>query len=303
MPVTLIDILKSYLLASWINLLVYSFELALVFLYFHRFPKDKTFVRVMVISLVLADTVATISACATVWLGTITYAGVPVDYNDFWTGALSTLVSIVPVTFERSYLIYRIFSLSNSKKKIVCGLLMILVVLQVILCFYIGIRMAIQPDYMERPAPINTLSFCVAIFVDVAIPVVLIFQLRKFSSVFQSTKNIIRRISIQAMSSGSVVAVASTGYMVLFWIRIPEFLIFGGTIGRLYSLTVLVNLFGRVRQEDPDLTRDGKLSNLNFRVTAPTSREVGTIALGLEDPVLHNISCMGDSPRHSKADV
>lgn len=262
------DLPRTYLLALWINILLYSVELVMAFLYFNRYRNDTRIIRFMIISLVLADTVGTIAACATAWLSVITYSNVPINYN-FWTAPIRTFASAISATLERSFLVYRVLSISGSK--LICGFLMILVVIQSSFCMIAGIAIAIQPEFKSGLVTIvTTISFCFAVAVDFSIAVALIWQLNKFTSIFESTKSLIRRITIQAISTGSFVAVINIVFIILFWTASPEFLILSGILGRLYLLTVLVILFARSLNASGSATvMEARVSNMNFHTTSP----------------------------------
>ncbi|KAF5371503.1 hypothetical protein D9615_009589 [Tricholomella constricta] len=280
------DLLGLSLVSTWLNLILYSLELALTAIYFHQFPKDAPFVRVMVILFLLADTLGTISTCATTWMFAITYANVMVTFN-FWTTPVLILTTAVSAMLEQSFLIYRVYALSHCK--VVCGFLLLLVVTHVAFSILSSVELSIHPEFGPGIAIMaTTVAFCVAAALDILIPIALIWQLRKFTSIFESTKNLVRRLSIKAISSGSVVAITGILFLILFWLQIPEYLIITSTFGRLYSLTVLVNLLGRKPRETRNHTSGSSNTDGGFNVSGLFNVELTTPSSRIEESIVLN---------------
>lgn len=157
----------------------------MVVLYLDKFSRDARFIRFLVLSLVLADTVGTMCTCASTWLFAVTFADTPVMYN-LWTLPVLILATTVSATLEQSFLIYRSFALSHSK--LICSFLMLLVATHVSFSFLSSIEVALHPEFKPGlGTTATTISYCVGAAVDITIPILLIWHLRNFTSPFEPT--------------------------------------------------------------------------------------------------------------------
>ncbi|KAF8075796.1 hypothetical protein FPV67DRAFT_1664124 [Lyophyllum atratum] len=237
------NVIGLSLFASWLNLVLYALELAMVVLYFRAFPRDTKFIRIMVLTAITVDTVGTLSVCAATWLFVITFANTPIT-QQLWPTPVVIVATAICAMLEQSFLIYRFFSLSRSQ--VISGLLMLLVVTHVAFAILSAVETVVHPEFKEGlGTTATTISFCIKAGLNICIPIFLIWQLYKFSSPFQSTKSLIRRLTAHAIACGTLVAVTGILFLILFWRHVPEFLVISNIFGRLYSLTVLFNLLSR----------------------------------------------------------
>ncbi|KAF9460962.1 hypothetical protein BDZ94DRAFT_1264817 [Collybia nuda] len=231
------------LFSSWFNLCLYSFELCLVTQYFWKFSKDARWIHYMVIVMLLADTVGTIASCTTTWTFIITYSMAPIMHH-LWTMPALMITTAMTAMMEESFLIYRILSL--SKARLVSGFLMLLVATHVVFKIIAAGYIIDDPSFVANFGSTATkIAYCVEAAVDILIPMALVWRLRKVNPTFQSTKSLLRQVSLQAFSSGCVVALVGITFLALFWTQRREFIVITNSYGRIYTVTVLMNLLAR----------------------------------------------------------
>ncbi|KAF9467752.1 hypothetical protein BDZ94DRAFT_1247602 [Collybia nuda] len=244
MPGNAVQYLPVLLSASWLNTLLYMLEIVLVVLYFYRFSGGSRYLHTLISVMLLADTAGTIAVYSSTWLNLITRKDTGPRWGDLWTLSMMLIATSLAALCEQTFLIYRFFTLSNAKKTSIC--LVLLALTHATIMTYTAILICIRPILPGSPA---TKAFmvgsCLSALVDLTIPIVLYCQLRKISSSFKSTQSLVMRVSMQALSSGAVVAVLGLVCAILFWLMRIEFVIFFACLGRVYAMTVLFNLLRR----------------------------------------------------------
>lgn len=176
---------------------------------------------------------------------------------------------------------------------------MMLVLVHVVFTMIATVEIALQPEFTsELGTTATTVAFCVSVALDLTIPIVLTWKLRQFNSFFQSTKSMIRRITIQAISSGFVVALAGIAFIIMFWTSTPGHLVISGVLGRLYSLTILVNLLGRKSKE----SRKGAPSSSNVD-RSPYAADVFNLYLSFPSERPRESVALDLGQLHSRANI
>jgi len=88
-----------------------------------------------------------------------------------------------------------------------------------------------------------TIAFSVSAAIDIFIPMLLIWELRKIKTTRPDMQSLIRRVIVNAVSSGCCVALAEVFLLILFWTHSPYELLGCSTLAPFYPITVLANLF------------------------------------------------------------
>jgi len=78
---------------------------------------------------------------------------------------------------------------------------------------------------------------------DILIPILLIWELRKLETTYTSTQSVIRRIIVNFASSGCIVAIAEIFALIIFLTDYKIVLLGCAILSPFYGITVLVNIF------------------------------------------------------------
>ncbi|RDB20272.1 hypothetical protein Hypma_012597 [Hypsizygus marmoreus] len=284
------NIIGIYLVATWVNMLLYSLELTLVFLYFHKFKKDRKYLRVLVLVMLVVDSAGTICGCVATWKHAVTLANMPL----LWIVAVLGITRSITAVLEQTFLTYRFYILSRSK--IISGFFIFLALLHLSFAMTSCIHLMRFPAQLGPNISISktvtTVAICISTTLDTLLPIALIWQLQKYSSHFRTTQSLIRRISIQAVSSGSVVALLGITFVILVRLLFLEFLLISLIFGRVYTITVLANLLSRKSRSSLSISRlhtssDYDLSrDINFEVLAESRPRPESIIADIQRPPL-----------------
>jgi len=187
------------------------------------------------------------------------------------------------------FLIYRYYGLSRSK--FWTGLVIFLIILHLASGLAVGVDLLAHPEF-GRPIVVlaNTVSYCVGAFMDILIPILLIWELRKLETTYTSTQSVIRRIIVNFASSGCIVAFAEVFTLLIFLLDYKIVLLGCAILSPFYGITVLVNIFVCQR-----------------RISAARTDKTGDIWIPshYQDPTIHNQNSFSDqsesNEKHSKS--
>jgi hypothetical protein len=127
----------------------------------------------------------------------------------------------------------------------------------------VGIESLVHPAFTNEVGIMaHTVSFSLGAALDILIPILLIWELRKIKTTYTHTQSFIRRIIVNAASSGCVVALAEIFSLTLFWTQYSVVLLGCAIVGPFYGITVLVNLFVCQRSVAGPNTTPTKTGNL-----------------------------------------
>ncbi|TFK67730.1 hypothetical protein BDN72DRAFT_82456 [Pluteus cervinus] len=258
--------LGALLLGTWINFILYSIEVAAIILYLSKQGRRRTY-QYIVIGLLLNDSLCVAADCAYCWLMLIQKVPDPRTPLFRWRFPITIITTSLAAMVEQYLLIHRFRTLSKSV--FVSFIIGLLVVFHVSFNFLAGISMAIDPNFDFGPnlATVSvTIATALCAFIDVLIPGALVLTLRKMKTSFHSTNGLIRRVSINVIASGLTVGLFGISVPLVFQLRSNGIPVVTGTFGRLYTLTVLVNLLltnssSSRTGENSGIHTDGDLEN------------------------------------------
>jgi len=168
-------------------------------------------------------------------------------YKSLYSWSVPTIIisTSISAMIEQGFLIHRFHYL--SKNHFISFVLAFLVVVHVVFYFIAGIFVGLHPDlrFNHRHSlgtVAATIATALSAVIDVSIALALVIQLRKMKTAFRSTNGLIRRVSINSIASGCAVSIFGVILPILFQLRANVILVFAMTLGRFYSITVLVNL-------------------------------------------------------------
>ncbi|CAA7264359.1 unnamed protein product [Cyclocybe aegerita] len=236
------NLASIHLSISWFNSLLYMLEVTLAFYYYSRFTIARSF-KILLASVLIADAVSMIANYASAWILLIN----PQDFlprDALWTVPVSTFMISILAAIEEFFLIDRCRKLSQPI--IITAALCGMVVAHVILSLYSGLFVVTHPDLDPNFARFGNkaaaISASLAATVDMFIPLALTWQLYKVTPAQIRRQRSLLDTIVNGISSGGVGGLASFVLLVLFWTRVEVFWVFANSMGRIYALTLLVNL-------------------------------------------------------------
>jgi len=169
------------------------------------------------------------------------------------------ICNTIAAVVEQCFLLYRYYGLSK------CISLTVLVVLMTITHAVFNFMRAI--DFLANTGfdkdTVTTLAYCFSASVDILIPMLLIWELRKIKTTYSYTQSFIHRVIVNAASAGGCVALCEISVLILFRTVSQAICLNNAALGPLYGITVLVNLFvcqRRVPMPTPSQTKTGDLT-------------------------------------------
>ncbi|KAF7364865.1 hypothetical protein MVEN_00356800 [Mycena venus] len=242
----------SCLLAgSWLNTVLFTLEIVLCFLYMRRWKLDPVFHYGFVLFLV-NDTLGTLCVYANSFLSFVQRTE-----NPKWPAAVLLISTALSALIEQTFLVHRYWMV--TKNTVWSGIIMLIALAH--MCAAISSVALGGPSKefsvhngltLVRP-PALTILTCLKIFrPHVLIALSMVWSLSGFDSVSQSTRHLIRSIALNALATGAVVASVTGLAMITLLIKSLDrniFSLFFVIMGRVYSLTIIVNFYQRHRQQ------------------------------------------------------
>ncbi|KAK1219241.1 hypothetical protein PQX77_018048 [Marasmius sp. AFHP31] len=239
-------------MAYLLNYMLYGVMLVQTYMYYMCFPKDKPWLQSLVYSVVTLDTLQT---------ALITYDA----YVTFGSGYgnLNRLNEVkllwidmcfvdgIVAWLVEGFYAYRIWILSKSKPLV--GTIIVLAFVQMGAAFAAGIR-GVQAGVLSKLREKVFMYSCVwlggSAVCDVLIACAMTWVLYRTKSTYRETQNVVRRIILLTMETGSLTALAASSDLTFFLIwpdRKVGHVIPGLILAKLYCNSLLVILNTRIR--------------------------------------------------------
>ncbi|KAJ6452097.1 hypothetical protein C8R45DRAFT_1223661 [Mycena sanguinolenta] len=246
------SITGALLIGTWASSLLYTFEFLQALRYFRNFKDDSWMLKSYVAVAFTIDTISALGDYACVYLYTITHAGDPVYLTkQNWAVPVYVFTTSCVAILVQSFLAFRYWRFTNNIT-IVC-FMSILILGAFGGGFYSGIIVVLFPAIKDRSKlRISGLVFFVTqVSSDIFIAAALVREFMKAKSRFREqrrVKNLLNRLVIRTIQTGTATAVIGTVALVIFGINdetnIPVGIL--NTLGRVYILSMLMNLNARV---------------------------------------------------------
>ncbi|KAL8291493.1 hypothetical protein RQP46_002471 [Phenoliferia psychrophenolica] len=245
------------LLGTWVNSFLYMIEMIQAWSYYRDFPTDSLFLKSTVASALLVDTASTVSACACVYKyvvtnwGNATYLG-----RENWGIPFYCITTGISSGIVQMFLIGRAGRLikSRSLKMVVVGTLSALSIGSVASAFWTGIIVAISPFYQKRGQVVvsATVWLAASAGTDFLIAVALLWRLIILKKQHQSAAamvesrmtGVLERLVVTTIETGSATATVALVILTTYLAdkETNTCVGIGFTLGRIYTLTMLMNL-------------------------------------------------------------
>ncbi|TFK48617.1 hypothetical protein OE88DRAFT_1737406 [Heliocybe sulcata] len=204
------------LIGLFFNILLYGIMITQTFLYFHSFPHDRTWMKVYVAVLFLADTVNSIFDC--IWM----YQFVILHFGDAefiaranWIFATDPALTGIIASLVQLFFAWRIKVLTNNNWLVA----IVIVAAFAGVCGGIGTAIAIKfvPKFVEfqRFEPVVVVWLIANAVGDILITAVLTWHLRRHRTGFPATDDIVNkiiRLTVQTGMLTCVVALFDAGF-------------------------------------------------------------------------------------------
>lgn len=176
-----------------------------------------------------------------------------------WTVPTIELLTYSSATIAQAFFCYRYWTIARNKW--ITGCIIVLIVAYMILNLVSTIHVIIYPMVLVPTIPLIVSGICA--LTDLTIAFSLPCTCLRIETPYTSTRNVLRRVIIQALTCGFTTAISTT-LMTIFLLSVWNacYSIFS-VLGRIYSLTVLSTLIllKAMHRSDPSTARmDGDSS-------------------------------------------
>ncbi|KAL0580559.1 hypothetical protein V5O48_001469 [Marasmius crinis-equi] len=250
--------LGGLLCGTWVNSYFFMIELIMCYKYFTRYQKDPLWLKMIVLITLLVDIVSTIDHYAMI------YMALCIAFEEIWTLMLEPgneeflkrqywPMPVYLVTTGASawivqhFLIFRFWLLSRNR--FITPLLSLASIAAFAGAIVTAVVIVKFPTYDERTkadTPV-TIWLVASAGSDILIAAILIYTLQRMKTSFRKTQNLVKRLTILAIQTGSPGSVVATVGLIVY-LNDNENNISVGiafSLGRIYALTMLHNLNSR----------------------------------------------------------
>ncbi|KAJ7848357.1 hypothetical protein B0H14DRAFT_2768096 [Mycena olivaceomarginata] len=241
-------ILGCLLVASWVNMVLFTVELNQIFMYFTRYKREPTFNKVVVVVALSGDLLTVVSSLTTVYLYMVTHWG-ETEYLSTQPWSIPGYIVGTGITGAavQIFLVRMLYAL--TKRWFWLPILGLFIMTGVVGAGITVGSLFLDSSIHARDALVKWVTVWLAgsIAADISITAIFVIKLRTLKTDFRGTSSLIRRLSLASVRNGSITAAMTIATLIVFKLQ-PETntaLLIEMTIGRVYSLCMLVNLNSR----------------------------------------------------------
>ncbi|KAJ7701465.1 hypothetical protein B0H17DRAFT_1045535 [Mycena rosella] len=230
------------LAGSWANVSLFTVEVALCIFYMPQWKLRRTYQYGFAV-LLMNDALGSICVCINLFMSMV--QALDGSQWPIHTLLLSTALSAF---IEQTFLLHRYWKITRNT--IASAFIMLLVLAHVaasIACVALEIH---HMDYISVGPNMARIAAILCTAADILIALSMVWSMSGINPVWSSTQQLIRSVCINALTSGAIVATVTLLAMVsliVHNINASIFTLFFATMGRVYSITVLVNFIHRTR--------------------------------------------------------
>ncbi|KAF9499299.1 hypothetical protein BDN71DRAFT_169059 [Pleurotus eryngii] len=270
-----------HLISSWLNLILYTLEVALYALYILNFRKDRPIHRWVVFAALISDTICTIGVSANAYSILL----LP-NTTTYWAGSLIICSNGVSSGIEHAFLTYRIWHLqvfdypstlhtrqdyTKLRNTWPLVLLISLTLVHIGLTTASGVLVLTQRSKSREGVICALIGGSLRAATDIIIACMLVYQINKFDTAFASTQTFLRRFTVKVMATGSIAAVLTLLILILLAINNNVAFIPTSFVGRVHSITTLSHLSMRWSKESTLKTMN-TMEDIELRIEETTNR-------------------------------
>ncbi|KAK0494592.1 hypothetical protein EDD18DRAFT_350212 [Armillaria luteobubalina] len=233
--------LGALLASSWLNVMLYTLQVALSIYCLCLLTMTK-WLRYWIFTSLVLDGACAIVDMANVYIYMVINHGTSAYYptSSVWTTPTAALLTYTSASIAQAFFCYRYWTLSRNKW--MTGCIMLLITGHMLCNLGTNIYILAHPNDILTviPSMIANATLCAA--TDITIAGSLVWSCSHIQSLYKHTRNLLRRVMIQAVTCGFTTAISTTLMIVfLFTVWNACFTIFA-SLGHIYSLTVLITV-------------------------------------------------------------
>ncbi|KAJ7017904.1 hypothetical protein C8F04DRAFT_1153812 [Mycena alexandri] len=238
------------LAGSWLNLVFYTTEIILFVYHLPRWTLKPVY-KYGSYALLANDAVGTFAVCANAFL-----CAVDGPVRPLWPSHVLLISTALAAFMEQSFLIHRYYRVAIGK---VMSIFLMLIASAHLVFAVIAVKFgeASSKFLFDQKIEASTIGAILCSFVDLLIALSICWSLSGIEPMWRSTQQLIRVLCINALASGTVVAAVtllSSATTIAKGTNSIIFTLFYASNGRIYSLTILVNIIIRNAQRDDENT-------------------------------------------------
>ncbi|PBK68751.1 hypothetical protein ARMSODRAFT_957823 [Armillaria solidipes] len=228
----------ALLAASWLNMMLYTSQLALSIYYLGHFTTAVRLYYWIWVSLFLDG------ACSVVVMAN-DYTYLIINDGSLYPISMWMLPTIVMLTYTsasvaQAFFCYRYWTLARNRW--ITGWITILITAHMICSLISCIIFVMHPTAIATTIPFTIASSTICAVTDLTIAGFLAWTLLRIQSPYAVTRNLLRRVTIHALTCGFTTAFSTTLMSIFMFTAWNAFYTIFTILGRIYSLTILFNL-------------------------------------------------------------
>ncbi|KIY64994.1 hypothetical protein CYLTODRAFT_77632 [Cylindrobasidium torrendii FP15055 ss-10] len=225
--------------STWVNLILFTIQAMLAMEYMQGEKKIALY-TVCVYSALAVDLACTVVNCANTWEYVVILDPSLVFIN-IWELPVAVMLNTFSATSAHIFFVYRYHTISRD--------IYLTTLVLVLTLAHIGCAVATTATIALDLSILNSTAYTLTIVnssalvvTDVVISTAMLWATTRVSTRFVKTRNILRRIGLYAISCGITAALATGVTAICLFISLPGWFVLFWSQGRIYSLTVLVNM-------------------------------------------------------------
>ncbi|KAK0474159.1 hypothetical protein IW261DRAFT_1650626 [Armillaria novae-zelandiae] len=245
----------TLLATSWLNVLLYTAQVSLSVYYLYHFSASR-WLRYWISASLVLDGACSIVVMASTYMYLINSHG-PLQPTFTWTVPTIELLTYSSATIVQAFFCYRHWTIARNKW--ITGWIIVLIVAYMILNLVSTIHVIIYPMALVPAIPLIVSGICA--LTDLTIAFSLACTCLRIETPYTSTKNVLRRVIVQALTCGFTTAISTTLMTIFLFVVWNACYSLFSVLGRIYSLTVLSTLIllKVMHRSDPSTRRmDGE---------------------------------------------
>ncbi|KAJ3868156.1 hypothetical protein EV359DRAFT_32830, partial [Lentinula novae-zelandiae] len=234
---------SSLLAGSWVNMILYGTEVVLGGFYLLNSRPNAFFRWSLAISLCI-DTVCTGVVCYNVYLfdsrKMLEFQSALTSNTQPWTLPATILCTYHAALVEQVFFTYRYWRITRNK--FVTLMISTITASHVAFAWVLGIGLIRDPVVSQSGINLTIIAATLCAATDLLIAIIMFHTMRTIKTTYTATQSLLRRISIQSVACGSTTSVF-TIIMVSLLVthNLEPFTVIFDILGRLYTLTILIN--------------------------------------------------------------
>ncbi|KAK0452628.1 hypothetical protein EV421DRAFT_1898352 [Armillaria borealis] len=312
-PVHLSQSPGTVLAMSWLNIILYTSQVALSIYYLRHFTATR-WLRGWIFASLFIDGTCLIVGMVGVYMYLVLSQG-PSHTLFTWAGKVVVLLTYSSASIAHTFFCHRYWTI--SKNKWITGWIVFLIITNMLGTLVSTVFTSLHPEALVLVVPLTLSSICAA--ADVTIAASLAWTCWHIQSPHAKTKDLLRRAAIQALTCGFTTAIFTTIMSISIFVVWNIFYSFFAVLGRVYSLTVLTTLMllkvinrsdssssrvdddsdssgpvilGPIRFNHTLDTETGKgqsSSDGNFDTTRPSTHPTSFTTISNDQPFIHTV--------------